>query len=280
MKIKEEKGHVRLTGVSDFLPENIFECGQCFRWTRDASGAYTGVVRGVPARVWTKDGGVFITGTLEDFDALWRGYFDLDRDYAQIRKNLSADAYTQNACAFGAGLRILRQDEWEALCSFILSQCNNIPRIRGIIGRLCALYGDAVAFEGETLYTFPSAQTIAGLTEKQIEPLRCGYRAPYILGAARAVAGGQLDWAVLRELPLEQARAQLMRLDGVGRKVADCMLLYGLHRLDAFPMDVWMRRAVSTCYGDGFDPGRFGEYAGIAQQYIFHYIRNGGKEAV
>ncbi len=280
MDIHAEKGQVRLSGVGDFMPQSIFDCGQCFRWTRDAAGAYTGVVRGVPARVWTRGGDVFITGTLEDFNALWRGYFDLDRDYGNIRKRLSVDAYTKDACDFGAGLRILKQDEWEALCSFILSQCNNIPRIRGIIGRLCALYGDRVEFEGDALYTFPSAGRIAALTEKELEPLRCGYRAPYVRKAAQAVAGGQLDFESLRQTELPSARAELMRLDGVGGKVADCMLLYGLNRLDAFPMDVWMRRAVATCYGDDFDPHVFGEYAGIAQQYIFNYIRNGGKEAV
>lgn len=279
MKLIAENGFVRLCGVSDFDPEKTFECGQCFRWEKSPDGAYTGVAFGRAARVWTENGDVCVTGTLTDFDSVWRSYFDLDSDYGRARRALSADKRLKNACDFGAGIRILRQEPWEALGSFILSQCNNIPRIRGILSRLCALFGDPIRFKGEMLYSFPMADRLAALSEKDLAPLRSGYRAPYLLSAARAVASGKLDFGALSGMDTGSAECKLISLDGVGKKVAHCVLLYGLHRTDAFPVDVWMRRALSSLGGD-FDPDSLGANAGIAQQYLFHYIRNGGEAPV
>ena len=270
---------VEITGVSDFVPERIFECGQCFRWNPRQDGSYTGVAGGRVARVRTECGRIYISGSEEDFESFWRGYFDMDSDYAGIRKQIAVDDYIAQAAEFGAGIRILRQDGWEELCSFIISQCNNIGRIKGIVERLCALYGEAVGFEGGTYRTFPSADTVAALDLEKLEPLRCGYRAPYILNAARAVASGELDLGELAKARPGEAKERLKRLNGVGDKVADCVLLFGLHKLDAFPADVWIKRAIREHYDRNFDPAVFGCYSGIAQQYIFYYMRSSGRSA-
>ena len=274
MNYAEHNGEVKITGIDDFDLAKIFECGQCFRWESDTDGTYTGVAIGRAASIRSNGGSIFISGTAEDFQNIWRGYFDLDRDYGEIRQKLCIDEYMRQATEYGKGIRILKQDKWETLCSFIISQCNNIPRIKKIIAALCHEFGDMIIFKDKTYYTFPTAEKIAGLEEHDLAPIRCGYRAGYIINAARAIAEGALDLETLSRGTPENARAALMKLYGVGEKVADCALLFGLHMLDAFPMDVWMKRAVAQYYGSGFDPGVFSPYAGVAQQYIYNYIRN------
>jgi len=277
MDYYDRGGEVEITGISDFDPVRIFECGQCFRWNADKNGVYSGVALGRAARVRRVGNSVYISGSVGDFESVWRAYFDLDRDYEDIRRRVCIDDFMRNASEFGAGIRILRQDKWEALCSFIISQCNNIPRIKKIIAVLCREFGDRFDFGGEPFYTFPPAQRLAVLDETSLAPLRCGYRVPYIISAARAVAGGDIDLDALSFDSPENARLALKRLPGVGDKVADCVVLFGLNMLDAFPLDVWMKRAVAQQYGPGFDPGVFSPYAGVAQQYIFYYTRSAKK---
>ena len=276
MKYEQCGTEVKISGVSDFDLERIFECGQCFRWNADESGVYTGVAMGKAARIRSEGGDVYITGTMEDFESVWRDYFDLDRDYETIRKKVCIDDFMTRASSFGAGIRILRQDKWEALCSFIISQCNNIPRIKKIVETLCREFGQSVELEGQTYYTFPSAKTVAALTVEELAPLRCGYRAPYIIGAAKAVAGGELDLEAIAAGKPEDALKTLKTLNGVGDKVANCAVLFGLQMLDAFPIDVWIKKVLATQYGRDFDPSVFSPYAGIAQQYMFYYARSGG----
>ena len=276
-------GEVEITGVSDFDLGKIFECGQCFRWEADDNGVYTGVAFGRVARLRSIGNKVFLSGSVEDFEAIWSDYFDLDLDYAKLRENLCIDDFMRCATAYGAGIRILKQEKWEALCSFIISQNNNIPRIKKIIDVLCQRFGDAIepgddapsgdASKNKQYYTFPSAATLAALDAEELAVLRCGYRADYIISAARAVSSGEIDLEALSRCSPEDARKALKTLRGVGDKVADCVLLFGLHMLDAFPLDVWMKRAVAEHYGTYFDPGIFSPYAGIAQQYIYHYTR-------
>ena len=275
MQYIEHKGEVEVAGVCDFDLERIFECGQCFRWDADENGEYTGVALGRAARIRKCGQSVFISGTAAEFLSIWRDYFDLERDYAAIRRVLAVDDFMEKACEFGTGIRILRQDRWEALCSFIISQCNNIPRIKKIISALCEEFGDKFTFEGRDMYTFPAPQRLACLQPENLAPIRCGYRAEYIIDAARMVEGGTLDLEALSKLSPPEARAELKKVRGVGDKVADCAVLFGLHMLDAFPVDVWMKRAVAKNYGKGFDPAIFSPYAGVAQQYIFHYTRVG-----
>jgi len=274
MKYYERNGEVEVTGVSDFNLERIFECGQCFRWDADENGVYTGVAFGIAARIYRFGESVFISGTIHEFESVWMDYFDLSRDYSAIRRKLCIDDFMKKATTHGAGIRILRQDKWEALCSFIISQCNNIPRIKSIISTFCKEFGASIALGGETYYSFPSAQTVANLDADKLSPLRCGYRAQYIITAAKAVASGKLDLDAISLGSPDAAKAELKKLHGVGDKVADCVLLFGLNMLDAFPVDVWMKRALSEHFEKGFDYKIFSPYAGVAQQYIFHYVRN------
>ena len=275
IKMDEKTDFYIIETKDDFDLEKIFECGQCFRWNQNEDGSYTGVAMGKAARIWKDENGIYITGNKNDYDSVWYDYFDMGNNYAEIRKGLCIDDYMKSASDFGAGIRILRQDKWEALCSFIISQCNNIPRIKKIVETLCRLFGDEIQFEGSTYYSFPSAETVSGLTLEDLSPLRCGYRAPYILDAACAVASGKLDLDALSSAPLSEAVKSLRSVNGVGEQVANCAILFSLHKLDAFPIDVWMKKAIAEHYGKDFDPAVFGDYAGIGQQYMFYYQRSG-----
>ena len=251
-----------------------FECGQCFRWNTDENGVYSGVAMGFPAKLWAENGRVYIKSDASE--KLWRDYFDLDRDYAAISRAFDGGEYLAKCTDYGMGIRILRQEPWEALCSFIISQCNNIKRIKGIVERLCKLYGDRVEFDGGEYYTFPSAHTLAQITETDLAPLRSGYRAAYILSAAIAVDSGMIDLKGLIDTDYATAKKELLKLNGIGEKVANCVVLFGLYHMEAFPIDVWIRRALKENFPPDFDPDTLGEYAGLAQQYIFFYARSGG----
>jgi len=276
LKVIAHNNEVEITGISDFNLQETFECGQCFRWNADTHGHYTGVAFGRVVRLRTCGESIFISGTIEDFDSIWCSYFDLNRNYADIRQKLSIDDFMQRATAFGAGIRLLWQDKWEALCSFIISQNNNIPRIKSIIDNLCREFGDVIYFEEKQYHSFPSASSLACLNADDLASLRCGYRSEYIISAAKTVADGGIDLEAISLCSPDIARKELKKLHGVGDKVADCVMLFGLHMLDAFPLDVWMKRAVLEHYGQSLDPNIFSPYAGIAQQYIFHYVRSGG----
>ena len=275
MQYIEHDGFVEIVDPVDFDPIKIFECGQCFRWNADENGVYRGVAHGIAAKVWTEGSSVFISGSMDQFKNVWHDYFDMDRDYAKAREELSVDEYTRAAAEYGAGIRILRQDKWEALCSFIISQCNNIPRIKKIVETLCQYFGKELEFEGNKVYTFPDARKVASLTVEDLAPLRCGYRAPYIIGAAKAVADGTLDLEALSNSDFTTALKALKAMNGIGDKVANCVILFGLCIPDAFPIDVWMKKALAAHYPKDFDPKVFGENAGLAQQYIFYYARSG-----
>ena len=255
------KGTIMKIGAFDL--GQTLDCGQCFRWERREDGAYQGIASG---RFLTMD----VSGIEKVCeDPFWAQYFDAAVDYDKIREELSQkDEILAQAAAFAPGIRILNQDPWEALCSFIISQNNNIPRIKGIVSRLCALLGDPCGGG----WAFPGPERMARCTPEDLAPLRAGFRAKYLVDAAQKVAAGRVDLEELRTQELGKARESLTRILGVGNKVADCTLLYGLHRLDAFPMDVWMKRAMKILF-PGREPAWFGEYAGIAQQYIFHYSR-------
>lgn len=267
----------RLASADELDLVKTFECGQCFRWNADEGGVYTGVVRGYAARVWTEGEDIFIRSAAPE--ALWREYFDLGRDYAAISRSFSGGEYLENCVRFGQGIRILRQEPWEALCSFIISQCNNIKRIKGIVERLCETFGEVTELDGEKFYTFPDAARLAECTESQLAPLRCGYRAAYILTAARAVASGELKPDELIDADYKEAKRALLALNGVGEKVANCVVLFGLYHMEAFPIDVWIRRALREHFPPDFDPACLGEYAGLAQQYIFYYARENEKKS-
>lgn len=268
MRVIEHNGFIEIEGGERFEPKHTFECGQCFRW-REKDGRYEGVAFGKKLTVWTEKDSTFMTATADDFEKIWRRYFDFDRNYGDITAAFEGDEFFQKAVEYGMGLRLLRQEPWEALCSFIISQCNNISRIQKIIDTLCINFGQNMG----DYYAFPTAERIAEAELSDLDVLRSGYRAKYILSAAKAVAEGSFDFDLIDKMTTDEARKYTMKLSGVGRKVADCFLLFGMGKYDAFPVDTWMKKAEDH-YDKKTFGGNFGEYAGIAQQYIFYYARS------
>lgn len=271
MEKRQTARGVELLGVTDFGLAETLDCGQSFRWRQEEDGSFSGVAFGRELRLgWEGDALLLHRVTLEEYDQIWRDYFDLAFDYGALKRELAKISPAMaEATRYAPGMRLLRQEPWEALCSFIISQNNNIPRIKGIILRMCEQFGEPLPGGG---YAFPTPQAIAGQEPERLQPLRAGFRAKYLLDAARKVAGGEIDLNKTAALPLDEARAELQKIQGIGPKVADCVLLYGMHRLEAFPMDVWMKRAMGVLF-PGEPPSLFGKYAGIAQQYLFHYSR-------
>jgi len=272
---ERELKKIHLGTLLEIDPVKTFECGQCFRWNADERGDYWGVARGRAAKVIVEDDKVYIITSQEDYDSIWRDYLDMERDYESIRLGFDGGDYLSRCAEFGAGIRILRQERWEALCSFIISQCNNIPRIKGIVEKLCRGWGERIEFEGREFYSFPSPETIAALEKEDLAPIRSGYRAEYIVTAAKAIVSGELDLDALAAADASTALRGLLSIKGVGVKVANCALLFGLGHMEAFPIDVWMKRALKEHFAPDFDPKSLGNYAGLAQQYIFYYARSG-----
>lgn len=248
----------------DFDLAQTLDCGQAFRWS-EIAGGYSGTALNKPLTITdsaeSADTIVLHDTTEDDFLNFWANYFDLYTDYSELKRRFSEDETLRAACKFAGGIRLLRQNPWEALCSFIISQNNNIPRIKGIISRLCEMCGG-----------FPEPSLLAVKTPDDLAPLRAGFRARYIIDAAQKVSSESISLEEVRKLPLAAAEKKLMEIVGVGIKVADCTLLYGLWRTDAFPVDVWIKRVLAEYYPNGF-PAEFDDTRGIAQQYLFHYIR-------
>ena len=256
--------------VSPFDLAQTLDCGQSFRFKENLDGSFTGVVSDVVATVSCENETLKIVSNSDLNEQMWRDYFDLDLDYAKIKADLSKmHPVLAEASSYAGGIRILNQQPFEALITFIISQNNNISRIKGIVQRLCENFGECI--EGEH-YTFPSAEKLASLTVDDLAPIKAGFRHRYIIDAAQKVHSGEINLENLREMDYAEAQKELMKITGVGVKVADCVLLYGLHRLESFPLDVWMKRALSVLF-EGYKGDEFGVYGGIAQQYIFHYSR-------
>ena len=270
MTVTEINGNLQIENLKNLSLSETLDCGQAFRWQEISDNMWQGVAFGRCLKIGFSEG-VFTLydTTIDEFYSLWENYFDLSRDYGKIITEISADKTLKQASAFAEGIRILNQEPWEVLCSFIISQNNNIPRIKGIISRLCENFGERL--DGG-FYTFPTAEKIASLTLDDLAVLRSGFRAKYILDAAGKVASGQVNLTALRNMDTLSARRELMKIYGVGEKVADCALLFGLGHIDAFPKDVWIKRAMAKLF-DGELPECALPFAGIAQQYIFHYAR-------
>ncbi len=246
------------------------DCGQAFRWKKQEDGSWSGVVKGVFLNISKTDDTVLLRNTTkENFENIWLDYFDFNKDYVKICDTLKQDSLLAPTVDEYYGIRILNQDSWEALCSFVISQQNNIKRIKGIISRLCKAYGDEII---NGFYSFPSAEKLSSLTVADFEELGMGYRAKYLEKLSKNVAGGKIDLEKIKVLTLDEARKELLNIYGVGIKVANCALLFGFGFYDAFPVDVWMKR-VMEYYPDGL-PECFDGIGGIAQQYLFHWVRN------
>lgn len=286
MKIKEENNRVMIEGVSDFHLDHTFDNGQCFRWNREADGSYTGAAFGRVVNIDYQNNTIILNhATAQDYKDIWKNYLDLDRDYGSIKKHLSQkDRAMEKAISYGGGMRILQQEHWETLISFIISQNNNIPRIKKCVERLCTNYGMLLGtYNGREYYSFPSAEALAKLTAEELNTCRLGYRAKYIVETARLVTSDEgKTLAALRDAPADAAYEYLLSLSGVGPKVANCIMLFALGKYDSFPLDVWIKRVMSQIYHieegnvkkmKAYAAEYFGEYGGIAQQYLFYYVR-------
>lgn len=270
MKVICKNNDIIIEGVKCLDLDLTLDCGQAFRWEKQADGSWSGVVKGVFLNIDKKGDTVILKNTTaENYENIWKHYFDFDRDYEEICNRLKQDSLIAPTVDEYYGIRILNQESWEALCSFVISQQNNIKRIKGIIDRLCRAYGEEVE---NGFYSFPSAERLSKLTVDDFEDLGTGYRAKYLERLSKAVAAGEIDFDKIKALSLEQARKELLNIYGVGIKVANCALLFGFEFYDAFPVDVWMKR-VMEYYPNGL-PECFDGIGGIAQQYLFHWARN------
>ena len=282
----------RTFALRDYDLEATFTCGQAFRWQWH-DPYWVGVTGAHWVRV-RREPGVLVAETAEppaDWEWLVH-YLQLEVDLSEVVRAFPDDKPMRAAVTACRGLRLLRQDPWECVASFILSSTKQIVQIRQIIAMLCERYGErlAVAPGCPPAFAFPSASRLACLTEAELRACKMGFRAPYLLATARLIAGGQFDLARVQRLPLEAARAELMQLPGVGRKIADCVLLFAYGFQTAFPLDVWVMKALRELYFHRrrvsagrlrrFAADHFGPHAGYAQQYLFHYTRSRGQKQV
>ena len=273
-----------LTGVPYFSAAQTFDCGQCFRFN-EADGGIEGVAFGRFIRIEEAGGEVRLIGVCErDFREIFERYLGLSEDYGKIRADIGEKMGAYGDVIFKAmecasGIRILYQDAWEAVASFIISQNNNIPRIKKIIENMSAGLGDAfVAFNGREYHAFPTAEQILAAGEEGLAPFKMGFRARYLIDAAKKYLSGEVDFGQIEKSSAEEAQKALMSICGVGPKVASCALLFGFHKLEFFPIDVWIKRVLAKYYPEGIDIASLGSYAGVAQQYLFYYERYMGGE--
>lgn len=291
MKLIEDNNKVILQGISGFHPDHTFDNGQCFRWNKETDGSYTGVAFGKIVNIESADGAVILNNvTKKDYLERWEDYLDLNRDYEAVKRFLSEhDPKMRQAIGFGGGMRILKQDPWETVISFIISQNNNIPRIKKCVEGLCTHHGRLIgSYRGRDYYSFPTPEDLAGLAPEELDSCKLGYRAKYIAETAKTIAadgGAALDRMVLAES--EEAYEYLISLSGVGPKVANCIMLFGLRKYASFPLDVWIKRVMHEVYGieenntvkmQEYAVKHFGEFGGIAQQYLFYYARETSKK--
>ena len=276
---------VIIEGIRHLKWQHIFECGQCFRW-HEQDGGYTGVVGNKVLHVTQQGSSIILKGTTkEEFQSFWCHYFDLNRDYGLIKDVLKKDNIMECAVKFGFGIRLLQQDIWETLVSFIISANNRIPMIKRTIEKLCSGYGSAVEKWGKTFFTFPTPEKLAGLSEKELALCGCGYRSQYIIKTAQRIASSKFDLESIKDMDYGEARRAIMELPGVGPKVGDCVLLFSGDKPEAFPIDVWIKRIMEYFYFPkgasmkkihDFAMEYFGSLAGFAQQYLFFYARELG----
>ncbi len=258
--------------------EATLDCGQAFRWERigsvpeDGSAIMRGIVCGKVYDVYTKDGYLFIDNATKKDEAFFKNYFSLDIDYAALQEEMQKDATLAKCLQYAPGIRVLRQPFEEVLFSFLISQNNNIKRIKKIINTMCEAWGVPVAYDGATYYSFPTVERLSRLTDEDWAILHAGYRVPGLKDAAAKLSLPEFSASQLKSLPYPELFKKLQEIHGVGPKVAACVALFGLGYFEAFPIDVWIKRAMAELFPKGL-PSNILPFAGIAQQYIFHYIR-------
>ena len=286
--MKEQK--YKLKNVESFELRDIFECGQCFRWNKQEDGSYTGVFKNNVLNVKKNKDEIIFEGICEnDIQQTVKNYFDLNRNYEKIKEQLSKiDQNMKMSIEYGNGIRILNQDLWETIISFIISANNNIPRIKGIIERLSEKYGDEIKYKGNKYYTFPTPEQLKNVTVEEYRKLGLGFRDIRLYETTKMVLNKQVDIENMKNNPNTiEVREELLKLSGVGPKVADCILLFSdLKRFEVFPIDVWVRRVMNDLYIKNEDETKvnkkqiekianekFGDLAGLAQQYLFYWRR-------
>lgn len=289
MNIIEKDNKVILEGISeDFEPQHVFDCGQCFRWLREEDGSYTGVVQGRVINVKKEDDLIIFDNTnKEEFENIWFDYFDLGRNYSEIKNELKVmDEYLEKATEFGKGIRILQQDGWEMLISFIISANNRIPMIQRAINNLSEKYGKFIGeYKGKKYYAFPTPDELSQASVEDIRACQTGFRDKYIKSVVDYVSENNEDVLSYRKLNTDECIKELIKFNGVGPKVADCIALFGMQKYDTFPVDVWVKRVMEEFYVEDnlslpkirkFALEKFGDLSGFAQQYLFYYARELG----
>lgn len=285
----------KIKGQESFELSDIFECGQCFRWNVEPDGSYTGVVKNAVINVKKENDEIVFTGnssnSLEEFKQTIRDYFDLDTNYDDIKEKLSSiDEYLKESTEFGKGIRILNQDLWECIISFIISANNNIPRIKKIIERISQNYGEEIIWNGKSYYTFPTPESLSKANVQDLRDMGLGFRDIRVFNTTHMILEKQIDLDKIRKMETSDLmREELLKLDGVGPKVADCILLFGLKRYDVFPIDVWVRRVMNDLYIHNEDEEKVNKkelaklaeekflgISGLAQQYLFYWKRSKG----
>ena len=276
-----------LENAKSFEPVHIFECGQCFRWNKEADGRYTGVFGNNVINVKKEKSNIVFFGVCEEnIKTICTEYFDLNTDYEKIKDNLSSiDDYLKNSIQYGQGIRILKQDLWETLISFIISANNNIPRIKTIIERISENYGNKIKFGEKTYYTFPRPEMLANTTVQDFRKLGLGFRDVRVYETVQKTLKKEINLSRLeKEDNIELLKEQLLKIPGVGPKVADCIMLFSLKKYNVFPVDVWVKRVIAELYYENkeqtpkeiqkFAKKQYGDLAGLAQQYLFYWRRN------
>lgn len=259
--------------IKNFDLLQICQSGQCFRMTQTGENQFEVIV----GKRYLKAEQVGETCTFfcdeEEFNDFWEDYFDLKNDYTIYIEEINPrDRYLTEAAAFGSGIRILKQELWEMIVSFLISQQNNITRIRKCIQNICEEYGEEIRLTDEkTYFAFPTPECLAKLGDDDLKPCNLGYRSKYVVRAAKAVVSGEIDLAAIENMDARHAREELLKLFGVGVKVADCICLFALHHLDAFPVDTHINQAMDAHYKRGFPNRRYHGFRGVVQQYIFYY---------
>jgi len=281
-----------LENIEDFEPKHIFECGQCFRWNREIDGSYTGIIGRNVLNVRKSQDNIIIKGMCEDnIQDVSYEYFDLETDYKKIKSNLSKiDDNMKKSIQYGSGIRILKQDPWEALISFIISANNNIPRIKGIIERISKKYGKEIEWNNKKYYTFPTPEELSKASVRELRLLGLGFRDSRVFETTKIIENKQIDLEKLAKMEnINILREELLKFPGVGPKVADCVMLFSMKKYEVFPIDVWVKRVMLELYSTEIlenntktvsnkrileiAENKFGELAGLAQQYLFYWRR-------
>ncbi len=286
MKYEFNNNQIIIRQPESFRLSETLECGQCFRFEKIADEEYVVVAFGKILVMKETDGDIFIDGiNEEEFNTIWKHYFDLDRDYADMKESLSKDdEIMAEAVKFAPGIRILNQDFFECLISFIISQNNRIPMIKKVIANISEKYGDYIGeVYGVKYYAFPTPEQLAKADIEGLMECKTGFRAKYIMDAVEKYTSGMFNREEMKKMAVEDERKFLMNIKGVGPKVADCVLLFSLERADVFPADVWIKRVMEHFYFEGQDTKldkiqalareKYGSLTGFAQQYLFNYAR-------